>query len=80
MPGVKKLVKKVKRTGTKARKPVRMVSQATIGAGKIASAAGYRGVGRKVTRAGRVGVAASRAKNLRGAKIATDKMRSSTGR
>ena len=80
MPGIKKLVKKVKRTGTKARKPVRMVSKAAIGAGKVASALGARGAGRKISKAGRVGVAASRAKNLKGAKVAVDKMRSSTGR
>ena len=77
---IKKLVKRIKRTGTKARKPVRMVSKAAIGAGKVASAFGARGVGRKVSKAGRVGVAASRARNLRGAKLATDRMRSSTGR
>ena len=45
-----------------------------------ASALGARGVGRKVSKAGRVGVAASRARNLRGARVAIDKMRSSTGR
>ena len=51
MPGIKKLVKKVKRTGTKARKPVRMVSKAAIGAGKVASALGARGAGRKISKA-----------------------------
>ena len=73
---VKKLIKKA----TKARAPARKIAKAAIGAGKVASALGARGAGRKITKAGRVGVAASRAKNLRGAKVAVDKMRSSTGR
>ena len=80
MPGIKKLVKKVKRAGTKARAPARKISKAAIGAGKVATALGARGAGRKITKSGRVGVAASRARNLRGAKVAIDKMRSSTGR
>ena len=69
MPGIKKLVKKVKRAGTKARAPARKISKAAIGAGKVATALGARGAGRKITKAGRVG-----------AKVAIDKMRSSTGR
>ncbi len=80
MPGIKKVIHKVKRAGARARPAVRKASKAAIGAGKVASAFGARGAGRKITKAGRVGVAASRAKNLKGAKVAVDKMRSSQGR
>lgn len=64
----------------KARPAVRKASKALIGAGKVASSAGYKGTGRKVSRVGRAGLAASRVTNMRQGALAMDKMRSSFGR
>ena len=58
------LFKKIK----KARKVARMASKAAVGAGKIASAAGATGVGRKMQAGGRVGRAATRGQGMKAAK------------
>ena len=44
----------------KARKVARMGAKATVGAGKLVSAAGYTGVGRKMQAGGRVARAGAR--------------------
>ena len=64
----------------KSKPQIRKASKAAIGGGKLLTEAGFSGAGRKVTKAGRVSLAATRATNLKDAKIVTDKMRSSTGR
>ena len=52
----------------KARKIARMGAKATVGAGKLASAAGYTGVGRKMTAGGRVARAGTRGQGMKAAK------------
>lgn len=58
------LLKKIK----KARKIARMGAKATVGAGKLASAAGYTGVGRKMQAGGRVARAGTRGQGMKAAK------------
>ena len=58
------LIKKLK----KARKVARMGAKATVGAGKLVSAAGYTGVGRKMQAGGRVARAGTRGQGMKAAK------------
>ena len=58
------LIKKLK----KARKVARMGAKATVGAGKLVSAAGYTGVGRKLQAGGRAGRAATRGQGMKAVK------------
>ena len=60
------LFKKIK----KARKVARIASKGLVGAGKIASASGATGVGRKMQAGGRVGRAATAATRGQGMKAA----------
>ena len=61
------LIKKLK----KARKAARMASKAAVGAGKIASAAGATGVGRRLQAGGRAGRAATRGQGIKAAEHAS---------
>jgi len=55
------------------RKAARLGSKALIGGGKLATSAGFKGAGRKATKVGRVGLAASKIKDLKTAKTAINK-------
>ena len=55
----------------KARKAARLASKAAVGAGKLASAAGATGVGRKLQAGGRAGRAATRGQPMKAAKHAS---------
>ena len=60
--------KKLAKAKTKMKKvvkpTVRKAGKATVGAGKLITAAGYKGVGRKTSNAGRAAVKASKVKDL----------------
>jgi len=74
MPTVAGELKKAKKALNKVVKPaVRKGSKATIGAGKVVSAMGYKGTGRKISNHGRAGLAASKIRDLKSARSAIDK-------
>ena len=56
-----------------ARPAARKGSKATIGTGKVVSAMGYKGTGRKIQQHGRAGLAASKVRDLKSARTAIDK-------
>ena len=64
----KKLIKNVKRT----RPVVRRGGKAAVGVGKMVSAAGYTGTGKKISQGGRVARDSSKVKDLKSAKKAID--------
>ena len=63
--------KKLAKAKTKMKKvvkpTVRKAGKATVGAGKLITAAGYKGVGRKTSNAGRAAVKASKVKSAQSA-------------
>ena len=65
------LIRKAQSKLNKVVRPtVRRASKATIGVGKVASMAGYRGTGRKITNIGRAGKKASQVRDLKSARTA----------
>ena len=65
------LDKKLQKKLAKARKGARIISKGVTTTGKLASAAGFTGVGRKLQAGGRAGKAATRGQPMKAAKHAS---------
>ena len=76
--------KKLAKAKTKMKKvvkpTVRKTGKAAVGAGKLITAAGYKGVGRKTSNAGRAAVKASKVKDLKSAQPAINAALKASGK